>query len=323
MTQEITTITLTPAQFPAARALAQTYFHLWSSVPDGTYDMKDIREYGKSIDNEISGITMPHYYMDTWGNPVINHTTGTGRLKWEVNSSGNVLIEVYRPNDQIRAYETLEDKYKGSDATYPKATLVARVQVINDNFNVFDPDEMEVIWHTDNHELLNDEKSEFSIIYDEEVKSQELAERNVACLIRPLVALLTINKPRDTHSHEEYDLYRAEVLQPAIDRVKEWFAPFFALADPDPITTEYVRSESRTKWDGSAGDPLPETYWHKRSLQPQYFPIFVCHKGEEFPVESEKTALAVMRLLKERPEASLMDAVIRVLKTGDGCILAW
>lgn len=33
---------LSPSQFIAARALASAYNHLWSGVPDETYDLEDI-----------------------------------------------------------------------------------------------------------------------------------------------------------------------------------------------------------------------------------------------------------------------------------------
>src|SRR5437016_134897 len=43
-----TSITLSPAQFSAARALAAAHYHLWAGVPTGTFNLADIEAYGEA-----------------------------------------------------------------------------------------------------------------------------------------------------------------------------------------------------------------------------------------------------------------------------------
>lgn len=169
--------------------------------------------------------------------------------------------------------------------------------------------------------------------YNEDLREDLLFERHVAALVRPLVALLTVNEQeeresesvpenetpeeRDTRweaNHARYQEWRKRVIVPAIEKAKEILAPLFDLALPDPW-----RPAFHSAYDGH-DCPEQKTYWsyEEANEYPTYHPqacYTVVHNGEDFPVESEKTAVYAVLLLQQKPEMPLVEAVKSAIRS--------
>jgi hypothetical protein len=304
-----TTHTLTPAQFTAARALAKAYSHLWSAVPDGTYDLTKIGEIASEWQHPMlpAGIDCPTYSIDA-GMLSIEHTTGSGRLHWKVRQSGNVCLEVHRPSDlsperaqfaRTMAYAAISNVQPPDDS----GICVARMWLINDDSEQYDLQDDYVLCTSD-HEQGEQE----SFVHDPNLRDDLLFERHVFALVRPIVALLTANAPERAED-EDYDEWKAKYIRPAIEQAKYWLAPLFEKALPDP----YVETGTYDKQGRYEKDPAPQTYWtrpepgYSSYLDPQC--LYVCHLDQKFPVESEKTAVHAVLLLRQHPEMDLIDAL--------------
>lgn len=93
---------ITEAQFRVSEQLAREYGHEWASYvsPDAWHEgltSEEILEYVVQSGGDQSAIcTM---YMNNFGVHV--HTTGSGRLMWEVFKDGAVTFSVYRPEGMI------------------------------------------------------------------------------------------------------------------------------------------------------------------------------------------------------------------------------
>ena len=82
----------------------------------------------------------------------------------------------------------------------------------------------------------------------------------------------------------------------AKSKAKEILAPLFAIALPDPLDKNDLPN------------PVPNTYWTRPS-EYDVDPITVYHNNDEFPVESEKTAVHAVLLLQQQPEIALAEAI--------------
>ena len=108
MTSAETTI-LTIPQLAAAHNLARAFGHLWATTleaADLPATAEGIRAAVRTAHGDDIGIfaleVLAYTYPD-FDKPVffITHTTGSGRLRWEVNSDGNTEITVSRPGGQL------------------------------------------------------------------------------------------------------------------------------------------------------------------------------------------------------------------------------
>lgn len=330
MTTQTAKQVLTPAQFVVARALAQAYGHLWSSAPDGMYDIDEIEAHYQKILDEREhfkfGITAPSLVRDPSNESfgAVVHTTESGRLTWEVGPSGSTVLEIRRPSDlsRLAAQARQTGNYTppvNSDISRllqeDPGILVARVKIINDDSEQFVSsiltENYDFYYETSKREESRETDSERfeSAEYNPDLRDDLLFERHVGALIRPLVALMTIERPRG--EEEYYEEYRESVINPAIERAKLLLAPMFAKALPDAVTLAYESDGKTLQFE------LPETYWsspgdYSLDYEDGYLPkdyIAVHHHGEEFPVESEKTAVHTVLLLRQHPEMLLVDAV--------------
>lgn len=281
MTTTETVTTLEPQQFIVARALAGAFSHLWSGVPDGTYNIADIWQY--SHENQHPSLPAGIYTPDVFHQgslKVVSHTTGTGRLEWEVYEGGNVLLKVNRPNGQVLWVSMAKDgqEFFNMDTDFSFGAAFS---------------------------FLTDETE--NGLYDNTL-NPDFSERHVAALIRPIVALLQLQQEYhydDASSVDEHEQYQ-NYIRPIIAQVKQYLKPLFDLALPDAFvqyddnqnapTTYWVQKDG--EWDV---DPKGEGY--ERKIR------FVHHNGDTFPVESEKTAVHAVLLLRKYPDMSLFDAI--------------
>jgi hypothetical protein len=314
---------LTPAQFVVARALAQAYGHLWSSAPDGMYDVDEIEAHYQKILDEREhfkfGITAPSLVCDPKDEAFgcVVHTTESGRLSWEIGPSGSVVLEVRRPSEVARFVQReIWQRFVHINPDVSRAiqqdpgVLVARIKIINDDTEKFvssiSAEKYDFFYEVSKYTESREADSEHLVCaeYNPDLHDDILFERHVYALIRPLVALMTIEQPRG--EEEYYEDYRARVINPAIERAKVLLAPLFTRALPDPVR----------RWDDGNildvdAETLPETYWSQ--LHPDAFTddmaLYIHHHGEEFPVESERVAVHAVLLLRNNPEMSLIEAV--------------
>lgn len=339
---EIQPATLSPAQFKAARALASAYHHLWSGVPDGTYAIADIAAWSREHDSQsFPGIGAPWLTETVNSFRQVKHATGSGRLRWTIGESGNVVLHVYRPADlsSVRADAARTFAYAAIQPVEPpteNGILVAAIDILNGpeggDYEKFSIGEITI--GSSDYEKTHDEKvPEYKVRQvkdgwnyfgpDDGLRDDILFERHVAALVRPLVALLTANDAEPLYelssmdeeleaaryaAHEEaHAAWRANVIEPAIARAKEILQPLFAIALPDPWQEPYW-PEDREKF------PEPETCYIKKTGMDAWKEDFaehyvVVHRGERFPVESEHAAVHAVLLLQRTPEMSLIDAV--------------
>lgn len=92
------TIILSAAQIAAARTLAAAYGHEWACWPeDRPATADEIHAYviARRHPDALPGITGPFAAAEG----VIRHTTGTGRLTWEVGEDGGTVLVVCRPGN--------------------------------------------------------------------------------------------------------------------------------------------------------------------------------------------------------------------------------
>lgn len=163
-------------------------------------------------------------------------------------------------------------------------------------------------------------------------------ERHIGALVRPLVALLTANEQEPEQeeipdydwdrtqtdpeyaalcqraaeaNHTRYQEWRERVIVPAIARAKEVLTPLFTVALPDPYCLENLSPEE-----------LPETYWTRREVNEVirqdehnlfsvgHFQLYeVVHRGEHFPVETERAAVHMTLALQANPKLPMIDAL--------------
>ncbi len=291
MTQSIITTTLTPAQFAAARALASAHFHLWGGVPEGTYDLDAIRAWSES---ENAGDSFPGIEAPEMDGSNIVHTTGTGRLTWTVERDGDVTLQIFRPAQA------------GENAPLE----VARVQVINDNPAQFEPEMgLEVVIHTSS--VVDPRDPSFSIHPD--LRDDLLFERHVKALVRPLVALITANAPRFSgerydaqgEATPEYQAYREEIIQPAIENANIYLQHLYEKALPDPSLQVLSEWYLDTRYYPENAHILREEKGYVL-VGEQYY---VIGYGGAFPVESERVAVHAALLLKRSLSMPLIEAV--------------
>lgn len=330
-TQEVT---LTPAQFAATIALAKQYGHMWCGYQEKSLKVSDIEAYGRSCldDNLPGGIIGPTVIQtgeDMWA---VVHTTGSGRLSWEINGGGSVTLSIYRPSSlssagaetrRTFAYAAIASMQPPDD----EGILVARIVVLNDNkrdfterFSVDD-----LLIHSSNWQLSHkpDDEVKDTFIYvdpnrekDDRIYDDLLFTRHVSALIEPLVALLTANEqeplgeevPEDETeearekrwdaSSARHQEWRKRVIHPAIEAAKRWLQPLFDYALPDPFD----------------GDEAPETYWTKPGRYDET-PLEVHHRGEAFPLETERAAVHAVLNLQKNPDLLLIDAVKAAIKS--------
>jgi len=194
-----TVTTLTPAQFTAARALASKFGHLWAGVPDGTYDTVDIEAWSdeKQHLQLPAGIFCPT--LDKQGTVI--HTTGAGRLSWEITPWGNVTLIVSRPAGE------------GS-------VEVARVQVINDNPDRFSIVDEDYLIHTSSREEW--ETNPAHLTWDPDLKDGRVFGRHVEALLPAIVALLEAGEIEG----DEDQLY---------EQARMWLRPMIEGALPEPL----------------------------------------------------------------------------------------
>lgn len=312
-------IILTPAQFTAARALAQAYHHLWGGVPDGTYDINDISDWSGTIDTQFAGIASPWIREETEDSQpsyVAYHRTGgiarpgNGRLSWEIRSSGNITLRVHRPISLLK-----ENDREGID----EGAIVATLQIINDDDQV-----LNILKHEDyvySRSWRNAvTETPMHTEYDENLRDDLLCERHVWALVKPLVALFAVDHPEplqepiiEGEDHETYynrvnqahQEYRRQYIHPAIEKAKAWLKPLFDVALPDPLPS---------KDDVDDDFQYPETYWTRPRNNCSHEAMMVFHRGESFPVESEKTAVHAILLLKDNSEMDLVEAIKSAIK---------
>jgi hypothetical protein len=330
-TTEKKTTTMTPAQFTAAKALADAYYHLWASVPNGTYNLEDIEAYGQSIDSQFAGITSPGYmYIDPDNTLVVTHQTATGRTSWEIQPTGNTRIQIHRPGYLYEGFGEVN------------GVVVLQVDVINDSptlFDITDDSTADIIIQTSQDISQDIPLSDLltkSILYDNcgystEYYDKYACQRHVSALIRPLVALIEASfqanypkeypgaEPDEGSSQQEWDTYNAmrrahsdehyaEVIKPAIEHVKAILAPLFANALPDPIDPiELLDSADHSVLEAKLKE-LPETFWSSPRISWQDTPRRVFHKGEKFLVESERVAVYMVLKLRQEPNLTLIEA---------------
>lgn len=242
-------VALTPAQFTAAKALAIHYKHLWSGVPDGTYNIEEIEKYSEPLDVYLPfGIRAPHINKEGH----IVHTTGTGRLSWDIAPNGDTSLEVYRLyNDNV--------------------VCVASILALNEDESRFD-------MYIDNG--ISIRSSDDSLLFI----------RHVEALMDPIAVLLIAG---GRLKNEEVG-----------EKVQEWLAQLLQKAMPDPVPLDW-------HYNPPTGYDIPETYWTDKAECGQYA---VFHRGDSFPVESEKTAVHAVLLLRENPEMDLVEAVKSAIK---------
>lgn len=262
---------LTPAQFQVALVLARAYGHLWANcfpskdVPTGqAHSLAEIYEW--SAEDE-EGIRVPQ--VDGDGHVV--HTSGSGRLHWEIADNGNTFLQIFRP--------------AGTDRWHPdKSLLVAQVSIENALTS----------WGENKFEFGNVRVSRLEL-WDVPWRDREayrvagdyLFERHIQALIRPIVALIT-GEP-DIPEEETYKDWRARVIAPAIERARDILTPLIKNSLPDP-------------YEGDEEDAPSVYYTHNRGSG-----LYWVHNEDEdgedesFPVESEKTAVnAATRLERDR-----------------------
>ena len=331
---QTTTTNLTPVQFTVARKLADAYNHLWSGVPDGTYSIEDIEKWSEQHQDPRlpGGIYAPGVEM-IGSHPEVVHVTGSGRLEWRVTVCGNVTLNIYRPSDlsPARAADARTMAYASISSVEPPqecGLLVASVTILNkaaddaEDFATLSTFEIgEVAIGSSSYEKTHGEyyngiqqikygwnyfsNNEQPILHDD-----LLFERHVYALVRPLVALLTINEAEEQYAedvYEKHQAWRKRVIDPAIERAKALLAPLFESALPDPL------QPNLRIYDPETGEEkpyqYPVTYWTRTTDWNDEITMFVCHDKEKFPVESEKTAVHAVLLLRQHPDMLLVDAV--------------
>lgn len=217
---------LTPIQFYIARALARAFGHLWSSVPDGTYNVDDIEAYSNELrapdkflgicSPTLESVSSPDNEQEGYSYDVV-HTTYTGRLTWRVTAGGNVQLVVTRPIDvQVANIWLLKENYYGRQ---------------------------EFFLSTGNKELSD----KLEATYDYNVHTELLFKRHVDALVRPIVAVLTVLEQdnydenyRNLNYHQvqlqiRYGELHGGVIAPAITVAKAMLSPLYAVAKEDPI----------------------------------------------------------------------------------------
>lgn len=102
------TIVLTIPQLAAAHALARAHGHLWATTleaADLPATAEGIRAAVGALHGDDIGIFYPEVNAYEYeGEPTIAfivHTTGSGRLRWTVNSDGDTEITVSRPGGDL------------------------------------------------------------------------------------------------------------------------------------------------------------------------------------------------------------------------------
>jgi hypothetical protein len=279
--------TLTPEQFKVARALAGEYGHLWAGVPDETYEIEAIRAYSaeEQSENLPDGIYFPWLVDDH-----VMHTTGTGRLSWTIFQSGNTMLEVNRP----------------------KNTLVIRVNMIKDDAPFFDI-ETDLSFYAGFRHLHDDPNP--AVDYGQDL-STDFSTRHVAALIKPLTTLLMIGKTSKDFGYADDDTddqhcgkYYA-LVNSIRDQVKVALKTLFDLALPDPYDDSEL-SESYMGYLSEDRKVRPATYWSRQDNFhfPRGYMMEVVHNSERLYVESEKTAVHAVLLLREYPDMAISDAV--------------
>ena len=286
-----TSAVLTPAQFQAARALASAFGHLWASVPDGTLAIADIEAYSDSIQNASlpGGIYAP--YLNE--NNVVLHVTGSGRLQWEIEPSGNVTLSIFRPADlsSTRANMARTMAYAAVSSVQPPADAgieVARVQVLNYDAERFEVSLDNILVHTSSMDEWQADETHRS--YNTDLRDDIMFHRHVIALAEPLGALLTAHHFPIDYAEEEQGWEKA----------KELLAVLFAKALPDYI-------------DANDEGDRTTTYWTMEHTWEDSIPT-VAHKGETFPVETERAAVHAVLLLQRSPDLALLEAVKAAIK---------
>lgn len=263
-------------------------------MPDGTYDLAEIRKIAHEWQHPMlpAGIECPCTEIEAGKCLNVIHTTGSGRLHWIVRENGNVRLEIYRPADlsperaasaRTMAYATISGVQPPDDA----GICVARVWLING-------DEDEQLYHP-SFESFGFSTSEGDVDIDDSL----CFERHISALVRPLVALLTANAP-ERKEGQDYAEWKSQYIRPAIEQAKKWLHSLFEKVLPDPsFFTDDERHE--------------ETYWTQPDQRARSSERDACryvvHRGEKFPVESERAAVHAVLFLQQQPEMPLIEAI--------------
>lgn len=299
--------TLTPVQFLVARALASEYSHHWCGVPDGTYDLQAIFAWSDKNANSYPGINGPS--LDDNGNVV--HTTGSGRLEWLVSQVGDVILKMYRPLQANPAYDW---RNPGEAA----AMLIAHVTILNKSESSA-YEFGEVLIGTSDYSVMYDRGEQLpgwnyverGYFGDEGVYDDCVFFRHVRALMKPIVALLTMNAPAYEEEsglpYEEgikaYQAWRRRIIEPAKDQARDVLGPISRKAWPDPW-------EAGRIVDGEPEERPDVCYIvHPDSQQARRGLYLVCKDEESFPVASEQIAVNATWRLWESDTISLADAV--------------
>jgi len=110
---------LTDGQFVLAHALALAYGHEWATALDSTSALRDPEEIAENTrqvrwEDSMAGIEAPEMedpgtgYEDEQG--MVVHTTGTGRLSWEIFPCGTVQLFVCRPAGKVLGVSVTPDE---------------------------------------------------------------------------------------------------------------------------------------------------------------------------------------------------------------------
>ena len=298
---ETAELALTLPQFIASRALGRAYHHLWAGVPDGTLKLADIEAYARPLyDPKFGGITFPTV-IEGNGGLVVTHETLTGRLSWAVDRRGAVVLELFRPLSLQEARPKFSDIYREGESS--RKVLVARVRIAA-SAGSLTPRSCLVSLSAESERQYRSQTERLPVWVEHDVRTDLLFERHVEALVLPLATLLTAevgwpDNRFDPETQEEtlgFSLFREIVLDPAIEKARQWLAPLLALNPyPDPYVDGYFPAE------------LPVVYWYKGRENDD--PMFVVQGDQKFPVESEKTAVHAVYLLRAHPEMLLVEAV--------------
>lgn len=310
--------TLTPSQFRASRALAAAHHHLWSGVPSGTYNIDDIRAWSKAHQHPSlpPGIFAP-FIDEGW----VIHTTGSGRLRWRVNEIGNVILDVFRPQDlsPVGAAMARTFGYAAIQSVQPpeeEGILVASLTVLNGpewgDLESFSFGKLEIgsTSYAKTHDESGQLISGWNLFSEKELHDDMLFHRHVYALVRPLVALLTANdEVPERESKEERDAR----LAPAIAQARALLAPLFEIALPDPVRVPELGYEDESII-------YPETYWTRRcatevvddgrrSYGSSFMLYEVVHHDECIAVETERVATWLTLALRKDPDRDILEAI--------------